>query len=403
VWVRASARTVPAEAGTHTEPMTMQSMKIRTLLLTLLITIPLLAQTPPREFANGPAKWLMTSEEQRAWRSVKTDEQAIDFIDLFWARRDPTPGTGRNENRLEFESRVRYADQHFKERNTRGSLTERGRVLILLGFPKELANAAISSSGQFSATQGANANDPTGGRQTAARDIWTYDHDESAKYNMPKIEVVFVYDMTGDRVRRDPQRTDFTSALPDAIKYYIKSPELTTVPDWASSRTHPDVIASQSHIETTITLEKKKGGQILVDVPAAVAKPAGVGRMMLLHDSMALQPQSGADPFAAVTSVGQFQKGHDLGWAAEYCSGQISENAPSLKVQLKVTASNGDSFSTDPEEFVPDSIRSSPGCYLLRGSLPLTDMDPGPYKVSLTISGTAGGQSYNLVRDFTVQ
>jgi GWxTD domain-containing protein len=380
-------------------------MKIRALLLTLLVAIPLLAQTPPREFVNSPAKWLMTSEEQRAWKSVKTDDEAIDFIDLFWARRDPTPGTGRNENRLEFESRVAYADANFKERNTRGSLTERGRVLILLGFPKELANASITTSGQYSASEGANPNDPTGGRQTAARDIWTYDHAQATKYNMPKIDVVFVYDMTGDRVRRDPQRTDFTSALPNAINYYIKSPGLTTVPDWASSRLKGSrtVVAADEHVETTVTYEKKKGGQILVDVPAAVAKPAGVGRLMLLNDSMALQPQSGVDPFATFTSVAQFQKGHELGWAAEYCSGQITENAPSLKVQLKVTAANGDSFSTDPEEFVPDSIKSSPGCYLLRGSLPLTDMDPGPYKVSLTISGAAGGQSYNLVRDFKVQ
>ena len=379
---------------------------MKTTLTAVVITavvLSLSAQTPPREFVNGPAKWLMTSEEQRAWKSVKTDDEAIDFIDLFWARRDPTPGTGRNENRLEFESRVAYADTNFKERNTRGSMTERGRVLILLGFPKELAKASISSSGQFSATEGANPNDPTGGRQTAARDIWTYDHADSAKFNMPKIDVVFVYDMTGDRVRRDPQRTDFTSALPNAINYYIKSPQLTTVPEWASSRTRPEVHQSESHIETTVTYEKKKGGQIVVDAPAAVAKPAGIGRLMLLNDSMALQPQSGVDPFAAFTSVAQFQKGHELGWAAEYCSGQITENAPSLKVQLKVTAANGDSFSTDPEEFVPDSIKSSPGCYLLRGSLPLTDMDPGPYKVSLTISGAAGGQSYNLVRDFKVQ
>jgi GWxTD domain-containing protein len=346
-------------------------------------------------------KWLMTSEEQRAWKSVKTDDQAIDFIDLFWARRDPTPGTGRNENRLDFENRVAYADTNFKEGKTRGSLTERGRVLIVLGFPKNMGQQVEHRMAQIT-NPSDSVNDPTGGRSIAGKDTWEYTHEASVRYGMPKIEVVFIYDKLNGGAHRDPQRTDFTSARPAAIKYYIKSPELTTVPDWASSRTRPDVIGSQSHIETTVTYEKKKGGQILIDVPAAVARPAGVGRLMLLNDSMALQPQSGADPFAAVTSVAQFQKGHDLGWAVEYCSGQISENAPALKVQLKVTASNGDSFSTDPEEFVPDSIKSSPGCYLLRGSLPLTDMDPGPYKVSLTISGTAGGQSYNLVRDFSV-
>jgi len=201
-------------------------MKIRTLLLTLLIAIPLLAQTPPREFVNGPAKWLMTAEEQRAWKSVKTDDEAIDFIDLFWARRDPTPGTGRNENRLDFESRVAYADANFKEGKTRGALTERGRVLIVLGFPKNMGQQLTERSSQFT-NESSRSLDPTGGRALAGKDTWEYDHELSAKFGMPKIDVVFIYDGINGGAHRDPQRTDFTSALPAAIRSYIKSPELT--------------------------------------------------------------------------------------------------------------------------------------------------------------------------------
>ena len=388
-------------------------MKNLRIAILLLAALPLLAQTSPREFANGPAKWLMTPEEQQAWKSVKTDDQAIDFIDLFWARRDPTPGTGRNETRLEFESRVAYADANFKEGNKRGSLTERGRVLVVLGFPKNLANQASSRSVQYGNAEmtgqknsmGDSVGDPTGGRALAAKDTWEYTHDLAVRYGMPKIDVVFIYDGLDGGAHRDPQRTDFTSALPGAIRSYIKSPELTTVPEWASSRIKGNraIVTADQHVEETVTLERKKRGQIVIDVPAPVAKPQGISRLMLLNDSMALQPQSGVDPFAEFSSVAQFQKGRDLGWATEYCSGEISANAPALKVQLRVTAANGDSFSTDPEEFVPDSIKASPGCYLLRGALPLTDIDPGSYKVSLTVSGAANGQSYNLVRDFKVQ
>ena len=376
----------------------------RTLLLIVaaILALPLAAQTSPREFATGPAKWLMTSEEQKAWRDVKTDDQAIDFIDLFWARRDPTPGTPRNENRLEFESRVAYADANFKEGNLRGSLTERGRVLILLGVPKNLATQGTRTTAQAMGGQGFDPNDPTGGRQQAAKDVWEYDHETALKYNVPRIEVVFIHDYSGDRVRRDPQRTDFTMALPGAIKYYIASPNLTTVPEWASSRVKRDVVGTASEIQETVTLERKKSGQVLVDVPQVVARPAGIGQLVLLSDSMTLQPQSGTDPFASVTSLDLFPKDHDLGWATRYCTGQILDHPPTVTATLKIVAENGDSFSSDPEEFVPDSIKAAPGCYLVRGALPLAGVDPGSYKLQVSLKSADGAESYNLDRAFRI-
>jgi GWxTD domain-containing protein len=372
------------------------------------------AQSTPRDFAKGPAQWLMTAEERRDWRNVKTDDEAIDFIDLFWARRDPTPGTGRNENRTDFDTRVAYADQNFKEGKNRGSLTERGRVLVVLGFPSNLSEQSSHDTGQMGNPAAASGSrnssgdvvgDPTGGRTLAAKDVWNYSHELSAKYNTPLIEVVFIYDGRDGGARRDPQRTGFTMALPYAIKSYIVSPSLTTVPDWASSRMKKvpaNAVQSEPEVETTVVTTEKKT-QVIVDVPPPVAKPASMGRLMLLHDSMALQPQAGTDPFTAFTSVIQFKKGQELGWAAEYCAGEILADAPTVKVQLRITAANGDTVSTDPEEFVPDSIKASAGCYLLRGALPLSDFDPGPYKLMVTINGVSATRSYNLTRDFRIE
>ena len=44
-------------------------------------------------FASGPAQYLFTKEEQTEWKSVRTDDEAKAFVERFWARRDPTPGT----------------------------------------------------------------------------------------------------------------------------------------------------------------------------------------------------------------------------------------------------------------------------------------------------------------------
>lgn len=377
---------------------------IRSLTAVLITTIALsvAAQPSPRDFAAGPAGWLMTSAEQRAWRGVRTDEQVADFIDLFWARRDPTPGTPPNENRLEFERRVRFADEHFGEKKLRGSLTERGRTLILLGFPEGmgLESAKLSMQGGS-----APESDPTGGRALAAKETWVYTHEAAVKFNVPKIEVVFFYDGVLDAVRRDPQRTDFTMALPGAIRSYIVSPELTDVPEWASSwrALWAANAGANEQVETATTTKTVKSERVVIDAPARVAKEAGIGALILLDDSMVLRPQSGRDPLAGVASVTQFRKGRELGWATQYCSGEISENAPPLTVQLKVNAPGGDRFSTDAEEFVPDSIKSAPGCYLLRGALPLMEFEPGRYQVTVTITGAAAGRSYNLTRDFTVE
>lgn len=87
---------------------------------------------------DGPTRWLMLPEEQRATRKLRTTREAVDFIEAFWRRRDPDPGTPGNEFAKVFYQRVRAADDLYEEEGLRGSLTDRGRALILLGPPPVL-------------------------------------------------------------------------------------------------------------------------------------------------------------------------------------------------------------------------------------------------------------------------
>ncbi|UCH96660.1 MAG: GWxTD domain-containing protein, partial [Candidatus Aminicenantes bacterium] len=58
------------------------------------------------------------------------------FIEEFWKKRDPNPETEENENREEFGERIIYANKWFKEHSKgRGWDTQRGRILLQLGFP----------------------------------------------------------------------------------------------------------------------------------------------------------------------------------------------------------------------------------------------------------------------------
>ncbi|HEX2252326.1 MAG TPA: GWxTD domain-containing protein [Thermoanaerobaculia bacterium] len=88
-----------------------------------------------RAWAAGPARWLLLPSEERALHEVRGDAEARRFVEEFWRRRDPEPGDAANPARQLFEQRVAAADRQYAEEGVRGSLTDRGRALVLLGPP----------------------------------------------------------------------------------------------------------------------------------------------------------------------------------------------------------------------------------------------------------------------------
>lgn len=84
---------------------------------------------------EGPTRWLMLPEEMRRADRLRTSREAVDFVEEFWRRRDPDPDEPGNEFAKTFYQRVEAADHLYAESGVRGSLTDRGRALILLGPP----------------------------------------------------------------------------------------------------------------------------------------------------------------------------------------------------------------------------------------------------------------------------
>lgn len=86
-------------------------------------------------WADGPVQWLLLSEERKQLRRVSTAQEAAAFVEDFWALRDLQPDEPGNPYRDAFAQRVEAADVLYGEEGVRGSLTDRGRALILLGPP----------------------------------------------------------------------------------------------------------------------------------------------------------------------------------------------------------------------------------------------------------------------------
>ncbi len=104
-------------------------------------------------WADGPIQWIMTEEEKRSWQSLGYADERLEFAERFWESRNPKPGKPDNSYRNTFERRVAFADANFVQaEGTRGSMTDRGMVFVLLGPPswigkKPIRNGEAEESG----------------------------------------------------------------------------------------------------------------------------------------------------------------------------------------------------------------------------------------------------------------
>lgn len=95
------------------------------------------ARAPEENIAlvQGPTRWLMLPEEEQRARHLRGVPDVLAFEEAFWKRRNPASGSATNPLLQEFNLRVDAADRLYQEGPLRGSLTDRGRALVILGAP----------------------------------------------------------------------------------------------------------------------------------------------------------------------------------------------------------------------------------------------------------------------------
>jgi GWxTD domain-containing protein len=203
------------------------------------VAVSAFAQLSPQfsDWGKGPVQFLMTPEEQTRWKSIRNDAEASAFVDLFWARRDPTPGTPRNEYKENFDTAVKYADERFTAGRTKGSLSDRGKVLILFGPPKAIQRSSTGpTSGNddrgFSSGDSVSAS-TSSASEKSGKQVWIYEGDQAQKgFSAPRAEVDLMDQFnTGDyRIQRG--KVDIPSAQANVIRNSIVQPGLTEAPKY---------------------------------------------------------------------------------------------------------------------------------------------------------------------------
>lgn len=91
------------------------------------------------------ARLIMSKHEKNIFHLFPDKASREEFIEDFWAKRDPDPYTEENEFKEEFYQRIEYANKRFHE-GVPGWKTDRGRIYIYLGPPDTIEQRPFINS-----------------------------------------------------------------------------------------------------------------------------------------------------------------------------------------------------------------------------------------------------------------
>jgi GWxTD domain-containing protein len=183
-------------------------------------------------WADGPAGFLLTKKEKKQWSKITTDAEAEQFIELFWARRNPDPRSSFNPVKAEFDAKVRYAEEHFSYGSHSGATTDRAKVLILMGKPEGVQVRTAPN-----AVPGIDSSTGTGDSVEGATQVWVYNPAKLPDgFKIRGSELYFLFyeaklnsnNFVLDRSARESFKG--ISALNDAPEVYLLHPDLNEVP-----------------------------------------------------------------------------------------------------------------------------------------------------------------------------
>lgn len=161
-----------------------------------------------KNWIENEGSLLVTADERRAFKALKTDEERERFIEYIWSRRDPDPDTEENEFREEFYERIAYANANFAT-GIPGWRTDRGRIYIRWGKPDSIESRPSGGAYDRPAYHGG------GSTTTYPFEVWFYRHLDGVGDG---IEIEFV-DPTGTgeyRIARSPDEKDALANVPSS-------------------------------------------------------------------------------------------------------------------------------------------------------------------------------------------
>jgi len=66
-----------------------------------------------QHWLDEDVRWIINDDERNAFEKLTDNNERNRFIEQFWLRRDPTPGTTENEFKEEHYRRIAYSNERF--------------------------------------------------------------------------------------------------------------------------------------------------------------------------------------------------------------------------------------------------------------------------------------------------
>ncbi|MEL6443023.1 MAG: GWxTD domain-containing protein [Bacteroidota bacterium] len=93
------------------------------------------AQIRDLDAAISQLRYIAKDRDVRSILDAETQDERLARFISFWERRDPTPGTRRNERMEEYYYRVHFANENYGRFRENGWNTDRGEVFVRFGEP----------------------------------------------------------------------------------------------------------------------------------------------------------------------------------------------------------------------------------------------------------------------------
>jgi GWxTD domain-containing protein len=201
--------------------------------------------SPYLKWLNEDVVYIISDKERAVFQRLSSNEERETFIEQFWLRRDPTPGTPENEYQAEHYRRIAYANEHFASINLDGWKADRGRIYIIWGPPDEIDSHPSGGPYERPPAEGG------GTTSTFPFEDWRYRHVEGLGDN---IMVEFV-DKTGTgefKMTMDPHEKE-TAYVPSEADSYPQS--------------RPRGIFVSSEPGSKVTVEITPDRRMLISIP----------------------------------------------------------------------------------------------------------------------------------------
>lgn len=180
-----------------------------------------------RGFMGGPPGFIATKAEKKSFERLGSDADAERFVELFWARRNPNLAARVNEFKADFDRRVAAADKQFGTKSMKGSLSDRGHTLIVMGRPFGISNQPEDTPVYLIGGSAAG--------ERGAIEVWTYRREQiPPTVRADEVYFIFVESRVGanDFLLEPGERRNALAlkVLADAPERLLRHPDLKEVP-----------------------------------------------------------------------------------------------------------------------------------------------------------------------------